>query len=233
MINIRHAMILSVCGCSAVSTAGVMSLEGDLRTQLYDISAETSSFPPDFLFDGTGGPVMSPIAFGDWEYDESFSIPAMSMSVYHSSSVTSELLLAEGSIEGTVTAGAANYAFTTGVGFNDFSITFSISETTEFLIDATLTASGLSGRSSVVIRNATSPFTVLYTQQARNTSVEIHETIELEAGIYSFQLLSDVSLAPVAGLDSASYSGSLSVIPAPSVLGMLGISGLLSSRRRR
>ncbi len=233
MMNIRHAMILSVCGCSAVSTAGVMSLEDDLRTQLYDLSSKTNSFPPNFFSDGTGGPVMSPIVFGDWEYDESFSIPAMSVDVYHASSVSSELLLAEGSIDGAVAAEIANYAFPTGVGFNDFNITFSISETTEFLIDATLMASGVSGKSSVVIRNWTSPFTVLYSQQAQNASVEVHETIELEAGIYSFTLLSEVSLAPVSGLDSASYSGSLSVVPAPSVLGLIGVSGMIASRRRR
>jgi hypothetical protein len=233
-MSIWKVVSLAFCSFSAASMAGVMSLEGDMRTQLYDISAETSSFPPDFLFDGTGAPVMSPVAFGDWEYEGSFSIPAMSMNAYHSSSTTSELLLAEGSIEGGITAGVANYAFITNVGFNDFTIMFSIAETTEFLIDATLEASGISGESSVVIRNGVSPTSILYSQQANNSSLEIHETIELEAGIYSFQLISTISsFSAAVGLDSASYSGSLSVVPAPSVIGLFGVSGLIAARRRR
>ncbi len=122
-------------------------------------------------------------------------------------------------------------------GISSVAVEFSISEQTELYLDALLYSSGSPGESGVWLRgiNGTAFYfhdsTNLY--DTENIYVDIEQSFVLDAGSYVFELSSSLFSSDADYGAMASFQGSLSVVPAPSSLGLLAVSGLVVTRRRR
>ena len=122
-------------------------------------------------------------------------------------------------------------------GISSVAVEFSISEQTAFFLDALLYSSGSPGESGVWLRgiNGTAFYfhdsTNLY--DSENTSVDVEQGFVLDAGSYVFEMSSSLFSSDADYGAMASFQGSLSVVPAPSAIGLLVVSGLVATRRRR
>ncbi|MCA9304053.1 MAG: hypothetical protein KC996_08025 [Phycisphaerales bacterium] len=215
----------------APALAGGMQLDTDSRYRLYDLSGETSNFPPDFYSDFIEGP--PPTSFTDWDYTHSAAIPDVQLDASHSSSVSSTALVAQGDIAATSTTGNFNYGgIFTVAAFNDYTIRFTLLTETSFDLDASLSASGQQASSSVMLRDLNSNTTV-YTASTNDIPITIDESFTLAAGSYEFSLQANLLSFVYPYNASASYNGTLAVVPTPSVLTAIFATGFLTIRRRR
>lgn len=231
-MSMRCAIVLSVCGCSATSIAGVMDLTYDGRSQVYTVSTEDLS---GHINDSTTD-VEPKTAFSEWDFQASSSIPNWQVEGSHYSTVSESLLQAEGSVSGSVGPDTAGYSLNWALASNSYQIRFEIQDTTTFNLTAMLEASLGPSSAEIEIRKQRTNAVVW---SARTTSgvLNIDEQITLIAAarpqIYIFTIQSNVGLGYIEGDYSASYSGSFRPVPAPSAIGVLGASGLIASRRRR
>ncbi|MBO6512378.1 MAG: PEP-CTERM sorting domain-containing protein [Phycisphaerales bacterium] len=118
--------------------------------------------------------------------------------------------------------------------YSQYEITFSIAEETTFALDVELFSSSndITNVSSMRLRN-TDTNALLASATAIGSDAAVHDELTLQAGTYWFfmEARSGFSSA-TAGDFSTGFSGGLRVVPAPSSLGLLALSGVLSIRRR-
>lgn len=229
-MDVRFALVLSICGCASASIPGVMNLEQDIRSQVYTLST----------VEETGGGYDStttadrPVAFADWDFQAQNAIPNWQVEGSHFSTMSDTLLYAEGSVSGSVGPDSADHSLNWALGTNSYKVRFEVVGPTVLNLNAILEASRFSN-AKVEIRKERNNV-LIYSAEATTGTLHIDEQITLSPlnpRIYIFQVYSNISMLNVEGNYSASYSASLSAVPAPSSLGLLVIGGLVGVRRRR
>lgn len=209
--------------------AGVMNLDFDRRSLIYATSSEDLATGQ--IHDRTTDTGFEThVPFSEWDFYRDATIPVWQLEGSHYSTVSETTLSAQGTILGSVGPGSSDYLLNWALASNTYEIDFSITETTSFNLIANFEVSG--SPSEVFISDQTQ--SEFFYHANRNTgTLNIDEQITLDAGSYKFRLSSTVDLWYPQTVRSASYSGSLTVVPAPSALGLLTMTGILATRRRR
>ncbi len=220
---------------STAALADVMELISDERNQAYSVSTEDLNG----TFRDSTTNEDPPASFSDWDFQTINAVPNWEVEGSHFSTVSGTSLFAEGSASGTTGPNTSDYFLNWATATNLYQITFDIDVTTTFDLQAVLAApSGFSNTRLEILRQGSSE--MVYSAVVTSGTMTIDEQVILDRGTgvnpqrYTFRVQSSVSLSPfVEGDSSAWYTASLTAVPAPSALGVLGISGLVVTRRRR
>tara|TARA_R110000744_G_scaffold98942_1_gene191185 strand:+ start:1123 stop:1848 length:726 start_codon:yes stop_codon:yes gene_type:complete len=120
------------------------------------------------------------------------------------------------------------------IGFSRAVFGFSLSEETSMAVDALLSSGGPPCVSSLRLRGVgDTQFDFQAMASGQFEQVVVNEELVLGAGSYLFEMVASLDQDQINFGSNSSFSGSLRVVPAPSTLGLLGVSGLIASRRRR
>lgn len=223
-----------ICACLGSATnASIMHLDSSSRIITTDF--DTFGFGDPNFGEQLFSTVSAPTEYNQWDYAEKQEIMNASIDSVHSSQATTTELVAYGSQVGSADPGDLNYEIFTLVGFHQYQVSFTLSESTTFALQATLEAQNAQSEVRLVQTNGDDPY--LYTSVTNNGEQSINELITLEAGSYSFSLTGTLNaggsgiIPPYTG--SAVFDGSLRVIPSPSGFMAMGMVGMMTSRIRR
>ena len=171
--------------------------------------------------------------FEEFMFDRTDDLGIVSMHSTQESSSSETALVGSGSTHGTTSPeDGIEYLIFGMHSYNAFRIDFSIEQQTTFTLDAELFASSTTIESSVSLFS-TDGGSYMYSASAGVGQLVVSEDVTLGAGSYSFLMVASMAYGGDGFEEMASFDGSLRVVPAPSALGLMVVSGLVVTRRRR
>ncbi len=228
--------VVGFCSLGASALAGsTVSLQADHRitTMDYDIA----------WFDDFGNLAgfnqlrsWSPGEFDDFMFDQSNTLgDTASMHVTQDSSVSGMVFAGSGMAHATSTPDPEiEYLIFGMFGMSSYAVDFTVSEQTDFAVDVDLFASAdlLDITSRMFVYDLSNESFVLQAE-AGEGDLAVQQMLTLEAGSYRFLMEARVGPGETAAVHSASFDGSMRVVPAPSALFVVMTFGAIASRRRR
>ncbi len=178
----------------------------------------------------------SPGEFDDFMFDQNDTLgDTASMHVTQDSSVSEMVFAGSGMAHATSTPDPEiDYLIFGMFGMSSYVVDFTVSEQTDFAVDVDLFASAdlldISSRMFVFDLNNDS---FALQAEASEGDLAVQQMLTLEAGSYRFLMEARVGPGDTAAVHSASFDGSLRVVPAPSGLMLIACGGLIAARRRR
>lgn len=234
---------LPIAILSSLTFAQTMQLDSDNRrsevsTSFLLLDPDPDGHPDDiFVYDGEIYNSSSFGAYNDWVLSETTSGSLINSSLTHNSTVSNTAFTAD------TQAAASSPIEIDGKGriatfaINDFSIEFTLTETTSFYLTAQLDASGPNASSYINIEQ--SGFGSIYNMITYSGELTIDDVVLLGPGSYEFTAFSkarvdyNTEYMPGTIHSSSSFTTSFSVIPSPSAATTLALFGLMGARRRR
>ncbi|MCA9304054.1 MAG: PEP-CTERM sorting domain-containing protein [Phycisphaerales bacterium] len=206
---------------------------------IWTIDFQRFAFGPPLIDEIDFNSVNAPANFSQWDIDHTESFQTATVSVQHHSSVTDSGFDVDLLLQAFTNPGDLFYEIYAIDCYSDIAVDFVVTSSTTYTLNASMDAqsSPTSGASVELSLRSTDSGTFSYTPSTTAGPLTINESFTLSPGSYSFLVSTDLSGGGTGVVDQhnllASFNGALTVVPAPSTLALLTLSGVFTTARRR